>query len=32
IDKLDFIVTRNLKDFKNTGVVVLPPDELLNYI
>jgi predicted nucleic acid-binding protein len=32
IDKLDFIVTRNLKDFKNTGVAVLPPDELLKYL
>jgi predicted nucleic acid-binding protein len=30
IGNMDFIVTRNLKDFKNTGVVVLPPDELLN--
>jgi predicted nucleic acid-binding protein len=31
IDNLDFIVTRNIKDFKNTGIAVLPPDELLNY-
>ncbi len=31
-DSLDFIVTRNLKDFKNAGVQVLPPDELLNYL
>lgn len=32
IDNLDFIVTRNIKDFKHAGVPVLPPDELLNYI
>lgn len=31
IDNLDFIVSRNIKDFKNTGIAVLPPDELLNY-
>ncbi|HEY0246140.1 MAG TPA: PIN domain-containing protein [Mucilaginibacter sp.] len=28
INHLDCIVTRNLKDFKNTGITVLPPDEL----
>jgi len=32
INNLEFIVTRNLKDFKNAGVIVLPPDELLNYL
>lgn len=32
VDNLDFIVTRNLKDFKNAGVPVLPPDELLIHI
>jgi predicted nucleic acid-binding protein len=32
INNLDFIVTRNLKDFKDAGVVVLPPDELLEYL
>jgi len=32
IDRIDFIVTRNLKDFKDAGVAVLPPDELLNFI
>ncbi|MBW4890491.1 PIN domain-containing protein [Mucilaginibacter sp. HMF5004] len=32
VENLDFIVTRNLKDFKNAGVTVLPPDELLNYL
>jgi len=32
INDLDFIVTRNLKDFKDAGVAVLPPDELLNYL
>ena len=30
VNSLDFIVTRNIKDFKNAGVPVLPPDELLN--
>ena len=30
ISGLDYIVTRNLKDFKDAGVIVLPPDELLN--
>jgi predicted nucleic acid-binding protein len=32
INNLDFIVTRNLKDFKDAGVAVVPPDELLNYL
>jgi predicted nucleic acid-binding protein len=32
VDNMDFIVTRNLKDFKDAGVVVLPPDELLKYL
>lgn len=32
IENLDFIVTRNLKDFKNAGVNVLPPDELLLHL
>lgn len=32
VDQLDFIVTRNLKDFKEAGVAVLPPDEVLKYI
>ena len=32
IEDLDFIVTRNLKDFKDAGVLVLPPDELLNHL
>src|SRR6184192_869685 len=26
IDNIDFIVTRNLKDFKDAGIIVLPPD------
>ena len=30
IKSLDFIVTRNIKDFKDAGVTVLPPDELLH--
>jgi predicted nucleic acid-binding protein len=29
INSIDFIVTRNLKDFKDAGMAVLPPDELL---
>lgn len=29
---IDFIVTRNLKDFKDADIAVLPPDELLNYL
>jgi hypothetical protein len=32
VNNLDYIVTRNLKDFKDAGVAVLPPDELLNYL
>lgn len=32
IDSTDFIVTRNLKDFKDAGIIVLPPDELLNHL
>ena len=32
VDNIDFIVTRNLKDFKDTGIIVLPPDELLNHL
>lgn len=32
ITTLDFIVTRNLKDFKDTGITVLPPDEVLRYL
>jgi len=29
IEKLDYIVTRNIKDFKNSEIPALPPDELL---
>lgn len=32
ITNLDFIVTRNLKDFKNAGITVVPPDELVNLL
>jgi len=32
IDSIDFIVTRNLKDFKNSEIPVLSPDEILKYI
>jgi hypothetical protein len=31
-DRLDFMVTRNLKDFKEAGVAVLPPDEAFKYL
>lgn len=30
IKNLDFIVTRNIKDFKHAGVTVLTPDELIH--
>lgn len=29
VKNMDFIVTRNVKDFKKAEIVVLPPDELL---
>jgi predicted nucleic acid-binding protein len=32
VKDINFIVTRNLKDFKDAGVAVFPPDELLNYL
>jgi predicted nucleic acid-binding protein len=32
IADLNYIVTRNLKDFKDAGVAVYPPDELLKYL
>jgi len=32
IEKLDYIVTRNIKDFKNSEIPALPPDELLEMI
>ena len=32
IGNIDFITTRNLKDFKDAGIIVLPPDELLNHL
>jgi predicted nucleic acid-binding protein len=32
IGNIDFIVTRNLKDFKNAGLPLLPPDELLKFL
>ena len=31
VENLDFIVTRNLRDFKNAGITVLSPDEVLNH-
>jgi len=32
VRKLDFIVTRNLKDFSDSGIAILPPDELVRVI
>ncbi|MCA6438600.1 MAG: type II toxin-antitoxin system VapC family toxin [Sediminibacterium sp.] len=32
IDKIDCIVTRNIKDFKGCEILVLPPDELCSKI
>ena len=32
ISKIDYIVTRNLKDFKATGILVLPPDDFLKQL
>lgn len=32
ITVMDFIVTRNLKDFKDAGITVLPPDEVISYL
>lgn len=29
---IDFIVTRNLKDFKDAGIIVLPPDEIIQFL
>ncbi|EOR93653.1 PIN domain protein [Arcticibacter svalbardensis MN12-7] len=29
---MDFIITRNLKDFKNAGIIVLPPDEVIQFL
>jgi hypothetical protein len=29
IEKLDYIVTRNIKDFKDSEIPAFPPDELL---
>jgi predicted nucleic acid-binding protein len=32
IEKLDYIVTRNIKDFKDSEIPAFPPDELLTKI
>ena len=32
VNGIDFLVTRNIKDFKNAGLPVLPPDELLKLL
>jgi len=32
ITGIDFIVTRNLKDFKDAGINVLPPDEIIKFL
>jgi len=32
VANMDFIVTRNVRDFKNAGITVLPPDEVIRYL
>jgi len=32
VDKVDYIITRNLKDFKDTGIKVCSPDQLLRQL
>jgi len=32
VPDVDFIVTRNLKDFKDAGITVLPPDEVIQFL
>jgi predicted nucleic acid-binding protein len=32
INSIDYIVTRNLKDFKDADIVVFAPDELFNHL
>lgn len=32
IEKLDYIVTRNIKDFKGAEISVLTPDELISKV
>ncbi|MEJ2881939.1 type II toxin-antitoxin system VapC family toxin [Pedobacter sp. GR22-6] len=32
VPDIEFIVTRNLKDFKDAGIAVLPPDEIINFL
>lgn len=32
VTAIDFIVTRNLKDFKDAEIKVLPPDEVMAYL
>jgi len=32
ISNMDFIITRNLKDFKDAGITVLPPDEVIQFL
>jgi predicted nucleic acid-binding protein len=32
VEKLDYIVTRNLKDYKGSGIAAVSPDELVKYI
>ncbi|MGY4385712.1 putative nucleic acid-binding protein [Pedobacter sp. UYP24] len=32
IPNIDFIVTRNLKDFKDAGIPVLAPDRLIQFL
>ncbi|OFY98423.1 MAG: twitching motility protein PilT [Bacteroidetes bacterium RIFCSPLOWO2_12_FULL_31_6] len=30
VEKMDYIITRNIKDFKDAEISVLPPDEFVN--
>ncbi len=32
VEKLDYIVTRNLKDYKNSGIEAISADELIKYL
>ncbi|WP_403000365.1 hypothetical protein [Pedobacter suwonensis] len=32
VEELDYIVTRNIKDFKDSEIPAFPPDELLTKI
>jgi predicted nucleic acid-binding protein len=32
VENIDYIVTRNLRDYRDAGIVVLPPDELVKLL